>query len=112
VDLARVPQPLEAIQQFLAGEFIGMLYRPLSTAPGVRGAGNEVILACDMCFASRARVFGQMEAGLDLLLAPEACSTLHGSWDASRDGAVLATTVLSLRRSMYGWINRAIADAT
>jgi enoyl-CoA hydratase/carnithine racemase len=54
-----------------------MLYRRLSTAPvviiakvagRVRGAGNEFILACDMCFASRERaVFGQMEAGLGLL---------------------------------------------
>jgi enoyl-CoA hydratase/carnithine racemase len=51
----------------------------LSTAPvvtiamvsgRVRGAGNEFILACDMCFASRERaVFGQMEAGLGLLPA-------------------------------------------
>src|SRR5271165_5284184 len=77
VDLTRAPQLLEVIQQFLPGEFLGMLYRRLSTAPvvtiakvagRVRGAGNEFILACDMCFASHERaVFGQMEAGLGLL---------------------------------------------
>ena len=52
------------MQQFLPGEFLGMLYRRLSTAPvvtiakvagRVRGAGNEFILACDMCFASHER---------------------------------------------------------
>ena len=61
VDLTRVPQLLEVIQRFLPGEFLGMLYRRLSTAPvvtiakvagRVRGAGHEFILACDMCFAS------------------------------------------------------------
>jgi enoyl-CoA hydratase/carnithine racemase len=84
VDLAQVPQLL-VVQQFLPGEFLGMLYRRLSTAPvvsiakvaaRVRGAGNEFILACDMCFASRGRaVFGQMEAGLGPLRVPEAYNT-------------------------------------
>ncbi|HXW72896.1 MAG TPA: hypothetical protein VEK34_15980 [Methylocella sp.] len=31
VDLTRVPQLLAVIQQFLPGEFLGMLYRRLST---------------------------------------------------------------------------------
>ena len=122
VDLSRVPQLLEVIQQFLPGEFLGMLYRRLSTAPvvtiakvagRVRGAGNEFILASDMCFASHERaVFGQMEAGLGLL--PGAGGVQH------------LTRLLGRRRAMevvlsgddygaelaaqYGWINRSTAQ--
>jgi enoyl-CoA hydratase/carnithine racemase len=108
LDLARVPQLL--IQQFLPGEFLGMLYRRLSTAPvvtiakvagRVRGAGNEFILACDMCFASHERaVFGQMEAGLGLL--PGAGGVQHLTRLLGRQRAMawfsaVMTTVLSLR---------------
>ena len=124
VDLTRVPQLLGVIQQFLPGEFLGMLYRRLSTAPvvtiakvagRVRGAGNEFILACDMCFASRERaVFGQMEAGLGLL--PGAGGVQHLTRLVGRQRAM--EVVLSgddygaELAAQYGWINRAIADAT
>jgi enoyl-CoA hydratase/carnithine racemase len=104
--------------------FLGMLYRRLSTAPvvtiakvagRVRGAGNEFILACDMCFASRERaVFGQMEAGLGLL--PGAGGVQHLTRLVGRQRAM--EVVLSgddygaELAAQYGWINRAIADAT
>ncbi len=124
VDLSRVPQLIEVIQRFLPGEFLGMLYRRLSTAPvitiakvagRVRGAGHEFILACDMCFASRERaVFGQMEAGLGLL--PGAGGVQHLTRLVGRQRAM--EVVLSgddygaELAAQYGWINRAIADAT
>jgi enoyl-CoA hydratase/carnithine racemase len=104
--------------------FLGMLYRRLSTAPvvtiakvagRVRGAGNEFILACDMCSASHERaVFGQMEAGLGLL--PGAGGVQHLTRLVGRQRAM--EVVLSgddygaELAAQYGWINRAIADAT
>jgi enoyl-CoA hydratase/carnithine racemase len=92
-----------------------MLYRRLSTAPvvtiakvagRVRGAGNEFILACDMCSASHERaVFGQMEAGLGLL--PGAGGVQHLTRLVGRQRAMevvltVMTTVLSLRLSTGG----------
>jgi enoyl-CoA hydratase/carnithine racemase len=96
VDLTRVPQLLKVIQQFLPGEFLGMLYRRLSTVPvvtiakvvgRVRGAGNEFILACDMCFASYGlAVFGQMEAGLGLLPGAGGVTPYTALRTPARDG--------------------------
>jgi enoyl-CoA hydratase/carnithine racemase len=94
-----------------------MLYRRLSTAPvvtiakvagRVRGAGNEFILACDMCSASHEHaVFGQMEAGLGLL--PGAGGVQHLTRLVGRQRAT--EVVLSgddygaELAAQYGWIN-------
>ena len=89
VDLTRVPQLLEVIQQFLPGEFLGMLYRRLSTAPivtiakvagRVRGAGHEFIWrAICASLPTSALSSAKWKPGLACFRAPEACNTLHGS---------------------------------
>ncbi|KAM0739628.1 hypothetical protein ACQRIT_004812 [Beauveria bassiana] len=80
----------------------------------VRGLGSEFVLACDMRFGSREKaVFGQPEVGAGVIPGGGALEWLprlvgrsrtleiaRGSDDYNADTAQL-----------YGWINRAVADA-
>jgi enoyl-CoA hydratase/carnithine racemase len=80
-----------------------------------RGIGSEIALACDLRFASRERaVFGQPEVGVGLVpggggmerLPPlvgraRALEIVLGAGDFDADTA-----------ERYGWINRALPDAT
>lgn len=102
---------------------LGMLWHKLSELPVVtiaklrgraRGAGSELVLACDMRFASREKaVIGQPEMGfgappgaggvqhlIRLLGRGRAMEALLGANDFDADTA-----------ERYGWINRALPDA-
>ncbi len=102
---------------------LGMLWRKLSDLPVVtiaklrgraRGAGSELALACDMCFAARENaVFCQPEVAFGappgaggiqhlarLMGRGRAIEAILGAADFDADEA-----------ERYGWINRALPDA-
>jgi enoyl-CoA hydratase/carnithine racemase len=105
----------------LTGEpSIGLLFRRLSVSRlvtiaqiegRVRGAGSELVLACDMCFAAReSAIFGQPEVGFGLL--PGAGGIQHLTRLIGRGRAL--EVMLSAQdydgelAERYGWINRAL----
>ena len=120
VDVTKIKEyRQEAVK--LAGEpSIGLLFRYLSASRlvsiarvegRVRGAGNEFVLACDMCFAAReTAIFGHPEVGFGLL--PGAGGMQHLARLMGRSRALEA--LLSGEdydaglAERYGWINRAL----
>ncbi|MGF7036819.1 enoyl-CoA hydratase/isomerase family protein [Mucilaginibacter lappiensis] len=80
----------------------------------VRGIGSEMILACDMRFASKENaVFGHLEVGMGLLPgggAAEYLPALSG-YARAMEIAVGADDFSAEIAEKYGWINRAFSDA-
>jgi enoyl-CoA hydratase/carnithine racemase len=102
---------------------LGMLWHTLSELPVVsiaklrgraRGAGSELVLACDMRFAARENaILGQIEVGVGT--TPGAGGVQHLARLLGRGRAMEAilgaddfNAELAER---YGWINRALPDA-
>jgi enoyl-CoA hydratase/carnithine racemase len=125
VDLTKVAEyTAEAAKAGGPGDAsLGMLWHKLSELPVVtiakirgrtRGAGSELVLACDMRFAARENaVLGQPEVGIGtppgagaiqhlarLLGRGRAMEAILGAADFTADEA-----------ERYGWINRALPDA-
>jgi enoyl-CoA hydratase/carnithine racemase len=102
---------------------LGMLWHKLSELPAVtiaklrgraRGAGSELVLACDMRFAARENaVLGQPEIGFGV--APGAGGIQHLARLLGRGRAMEA--ILGAAdfdadtAERYGWINRVLPDA-
>jgi enoyl-CoA hydratase/carnithine racemase len=123
VDVTKIAEYREAAKKLTGEASLAALFRRLSEtkaitiaqiAGRVRGAGSELILACDMRFASRERaIFGQIEAGLGL--SPGAGALQHLARLMGRGRAL--EVVLSAddydaeTAERYGWINRAVPDA-
>ena len=80
----------------------------------VRGIGSEMILACDMRFASREKAtFGHLEVGMGLMPgggASEYLPMLSG-YARAMEIAVGADDFSAETAEKYGWINRAFPDA-
>lgn len=102
---------------------LGMLWHKLSELPVVtiaklrgraRGAGSELVLACDMRFAARENtVLGQPEVGFGVL--PGAGGIQHLGRLLGRGRAMEAILGAADfdadEAERYGWINRALPDA-
>jgi enoyl-CoA hydratase/carnithine racemase len=102
---------------------LGMLLHKLSSQPVVligklrgraRGAGSELLLACDMRFASLENtIIGQPEIGLGVL--PGAGGIQHLTRLLGRGRAMEAILggddFTAEQAERYGWINRALPDA-
>src|SRR5262245_55117870 len=120
VDVTRIGEYREAAAKLTGDASLGLLFRYLSASRlvtlaqiegRVRGAGNEFVLACDMCFAAReTAIFGQPEVGFGLI--PGAGGVQHLARLMGRARALEA--VLSGEdydaelAERYGWINRAL----
>ena len=124
VDVTRIGEYRQEAEKLAGEPSLGLLFRRLSTsrlvtiaqvAGRVRGAGNEFVLACDMCFAAReSAIFGQPEQGFGLI--PGAGGVQHLTRLLGRGRAL--EVLLSSEdydaelAERYGWINRALpADA-
>lgn len=81
----------------------------------VRGAGSELVLACDMRFASRERaVFGQPEVGVGAVPGAGGAQHLPRLMGRGRALEVLLSSddYSAEVAERYGWINRAVPDST
>jgi enoyl-CoA hydratase/carnithine racemase len=123
-DVTKIAEYREAAAKLTGEPSLGLMLRRLSETRAVtiaqiagrtRGAGSEFILACDMRFASRERaVFGQIEAGTGV--APGAGAMQHLARLMGRGRAL--EVLLSAddfdagTAERYGWINRALPDAS
>jgi enoyl-CoA hydratase/carnithine racemase len=124
VDLERVGEYRAEAAKLVGEPSIGLLFRHLSASPlisiaqvegRVRAAGNEFVLACDMCFAAReTAVFAQFEAALGTI--PGAGGAQHLTRLLGRARAL--EVMLSAEdydadlAERYGWINRALPAAS
>lgn len=124
VDVTRIGEYREQAVKLAGEPSLGLLFRYLSTSRlvsiariegRVRGAGSELVLACDMRFAAReSAIFGQPELGFGLL--PGAGGMQHLTRLMGRARAL--EVILSADdydadlAERYGWINRALPAAT
>jgi len=79
----------------------------------VRGIGSELILACDMRFASKEKaVFGHLEVGMGLLPGGGAAEYLPllSGYARALEIAAGADDFSAKTAEKYGWINRAFRD--
>ena len=79
----------------------------------VRGIGSEMILACDMRFASKEKAtFGHLEVGMGLLPGGGAAEYLPllSGYARALEIAVSADDFTAEVAEKYGWINRAFDD--
>jgi enoyl-CoA hydratase/carnithine racemase len=123
VDLTRVAE-YRAEAAKLAGEpSLGLLFRRLSASRLVtlaqiegraRGAGSELVLACDMRFAAReSAIFGQFEPAFGVLPGGGAAQHLVRLMGRGRALEVMlsAGDYDAQLAERYGWINRALPAA-
>ncbi|WP_083208422.1 enoyl-CoA hydratase/isomerase family protein [Mycobacterium malmoense] len=123
VDMLDVPG-VRAAAARLGGATLGVLFRRISTLHQVsiasvrgmvRGAGSELVLACDMRFASRERaVFGQPEVGVGAVPGAGGAQHLPRLMGRGRALEVLLSSddYSAEVAERYGWINRALPDST
>src|SRR3984885_8828533 len=81
----------------------------------VRGVGSEFVLACDMRFAAHeSAIFGQPEAGFGLIPGSGAAQHLTRLMGRGRalEGLLSAEDYHAQMAERYGWINRALPDAS
>jgi enoyl-CoA hydratase/carnithine racemase len=123
VDVTRIGAYRQEAAKLTGEASIGLLFRHLSASRlvtiaqiegRVRGAGSELVLACDMRFAAReSAIFGQPEVGLGAL--PGAGGIQHLTRLMGRGRAL--EVILSAQdydaalAERYGWINRALPAA-
>jgi enoyl-CoA hydratase/carnithine racemase len=120
VDVTRIKEYREHTMKLAGEPSLGLLYRHLSAsrlvtiaqiAGRVRGAGSELVLACDLRYAAReSAIFGQPEIGFGLLPGAGAMQHLTRLMGRGRALEVLLSghdydAELAER---YGWINRAL----
>jgi len=124
VDVTRVAEYRAEAAKLVGEASIGLLFRRLSVSRlvtiaqiegRVRGAGSELVLACDLRFAAReSAIFAQPEVGLGAL--PGAGGIQHLTRLLGRARAL--EVILSADdydadlAERYGWINRALPRST
>jgi enoyl-CoA hydratase/carnithine racemase len=123
VDVTRIAEYREQAVRLVGEPSLGMLFRRLSESRLVaiaqvegraRGAGNEFVLACDMCFAAReTAIFGHPEHGFGLI--PGAGGLQHLTRLVGRARALeimlSAEDYSAELAERYGWINRTLPAA-
>jgi enoyl-CoA hydratase/carnithine racemase len=124
VDVARISEYRQETARLAGEASLGLMFRRLSQSRlvtiaqvegRVRAAGNEFVLACDMCFAAReTAIFSQPEAGFGLV--PGAAGIQHLTRLVGRTRALeimlTADDYDADLAERYGWINRALPAAS
>jgi enoyl-CoA hydratase/carnithine racemase len=120
VDLTRISEYRAEAAKLVGEPSIALLFRHLSASPlvsiaqiegRVRGAGSELVLACDMRFAaSEAAVFGQFEPSFGTIPGGGAAQHLTRLMGRGRALEVMlsADDYDAELAERYGWINRAM----
>lgn len=123
VDVTRIAEYREAAAKLTGEASLGLLFRYLSASRlvtiaqiegRVRGAGNEFVLACDMCFAARESArFGHPEVGFGTLPGAGGIQHLTRAMGRGRALEVLlgGEDYDADLAERYGWINRALPAA-
>ena len=123
VDLTRIAEYRQEAAKLVGEASIGLLFRRLSASRLVtiaqvegraRGAGNEFVLACDMCFAAReSAIFGQPEQALGAIPGAGGVQHLVRLLGRARALEVLMSSedYEAELAERYGWINRALPAA-
>ena len=124
VDVTRVSEYREQAAKLTGEASLGLLYRHLSASRlvtiaqiegRVRGAGSELVLACDMRFASReSAIFSQLEQGFGLIPGAGGIQHLVRLMGRARALEVMlsADDYDAELAERYGWINRALPAAS
>jgi enoyl-CoA hydratase/carnithine racemase len=121
VDMYRASDLGSELTRLEPGAPLGVLYRRISTLKQVsiaaitgrvRGAGSELVLACDMRFASDRAVFGQPEVGVGAVPGAGAMQHLTRLMGRGRalEALIGADDFTADLAERYGWINRALPD--
>jgi enoyl-CoA hydratase/carnithine racemase len=120
VDVTRIAEYRQEAAKLTGEASIALLFRHISTSRLVtiaqvegraRGAGSELALACDMCFAAReSAIFGQIEPAFGTLPGGGAAQHLARLMGRARAMEVLlsAADYDADLAERYGWINRAL----
>jgi enoyl-CoA hydratase/carnithine racemase len=120
VDITRVSEYRNAAAKLVGEPSIGLLFRHLSESRlatiaqvegRTRGAGNEFVLACDMCFAAReSAIFGHIETAFGLIPGAGGIQHLTRLMGRGRTLEVMlsAYDYDAELAERYGWINRAL----
>ncbi|HJQ97404.1 MAG TPA: enoyl-CoA hydratase/isomerase family protein [Candidatus Polarisedimenticolaceae bacterium] len=123
VDVTRIAEYREQTEKLTGQPSLGLMFRYLSTSRlvsiaqvegRVRGAGSELVLACDMCFAAReSAIFGQVEQGFGLIPGAGGIQHLTRLMGRKRALEVMlsADDYDAELAERYGWINRALPGA-
>jgi len=124
VDVTRIAEYGELATKLSGEPSLAMLFRYLSASRlvtiaqiegRVRGVGSEFVLACDMRFAAHeSAIFGQPEAGFGLIPGSGSAQHLTRLMGRGRALEVLlsAEDYDAQMAERYGWINRALPDAS
>ena len=120
VDVTRIKEYRAEAAKLVGEASIGLLFRYLSTSRlvtiaqvegRVRGAGNEFVLACDMCFAAKeSAIFAQLEQAFGQIPGAGGVQHLTRLLGRSRALEVLlsAQDYDAQLAEKYRWINRAL----
>ena len=120
VDVTRIKEYREEASKLTGEASIALLFRHLSASRlvtiaqiegRVRGAGSELVLACDMRFAAReSAIFGQLEAAFGQIPGGGAAQHLTRLMGRARALEVLlsAEDYDADTAERYGWVNRAL----
>ena len=120
VDVTRIREYREEAAKLTGEASIALLFHHLSASRlvtiaqiegRVRGAGSELVLACDMRFAAReSAIFGQIEPALGVLPGGGAAQHLARLMGRGRALEVMlsAEDYDAELAERYGWINRAL----
>jgi enoyl-CoA hydratase/carnithine racemase len=123
VDVTRIAEYRDATTRLAGEPSLGLMFRYLSASRlvsiaqiegRVRGAGSELVLACDMRFAAReSAIFGQPEAGLGFVPGAGGIQHLCRLMGRARALEVMlsADDYDPDLAERYGWINRALPAA-
>ncbi|MDR3660372.1 MAG: enoyl-CoA hydratase/isomerase family protein [Mycobacterium sp.] len=121
VDMYRAGELSTELARLEPGAPLGLLYRRISAlnqvsiaaiTGRVRGAGSELVLACDMRFAGDRAVFGQPEVGLGAIPGAGAVQHLTRLMGRGRalEALVGADDFPADIAERYGWVNRALPE--
>jgi enoyl-CoA hydratase/carnithine racemase len=123
VDVMKVAEYRQAAAKLTGEPSLALLFRRLSEtkaitiaqiAGRVRGGGSELVLACDMRFASHDKaIFGQLEVATGVIPGGGGVQHLARLMGRARAIEVIASAddYDAGLAERYGWINRALPDA-
>jgi enoyl-CoA hydratase/carnithine racemase len=123
VDINRVAEYRNEAAKLAGEPSLGLLFRYMSCSRLItiaqvegraRGAGNEFVLACDMCFAAReSAIFAHLETALGNVPGAGGIQHLTRLMGRSRalEAIMSACDYDANLAERYGWINRALPAA-